>query len=74
METTPGRTPETRKTPHYVSPQEAARQLGVSVVTLRRAIRDGRLTAYRLGKRTIRINEVELQRLLRKIPSADFDG
>lgn len=57
----------------YVSLDEAAEYLGVSKVTLRRAIRDGRLRAKRMGRQLIRIDLRELDALLSDIPSAVFD-
>jgi excisionase family DNA binding protein len=57
----------------YVSLEDAAAYLSVSKVTLRRAIRDGRLHAKRMGRQLIRIDLRELDGLLRDIPSAAFD-
>jgi excisionase family DNA binding protein len=54
----------------YVSLAEAQGILGVSNRTLRRWIAEGRLSAYRLGPRMIRLDGDELDRLARPIPSA----
>lgn len=48
----------------------AAEYLGVSTKTVRRMIASGELTAYRLGRRLIRIDLAELEQLARPIPSA----
>lgn len=57
-------------TPDLVTQQEAADKLDVCPRTIRRYVADGRLTAYRLGPRLIRIDASELDRLLREIPIA----
>ena len=43
---------------------EAAKALKVSTVTIHRYLNQGRLTAYRVGPRAVRINRSELTRLL----------
>ena len=43
---------------------EAAKTLKVSTVTIHRWLKQGRLTAYRVGPRAIRIDRAELSRLL----------
>jgi excisionase family DNA binding protein len=53
----------------YVSQRDGAAYLGVSVSTLRRAIREGELPARRVG-RQIRIEVQDLEALLRKVPTA----
>jgi excisionase family DNA binding protein len=50
--------------PRYYSISQTAALLGVSRVTIWRWLRDGRLTAHRLGHRTIRINHDDLERAL----------
>ncbi|MGW4333832.1 excisionase family DNA-binding protein [Rhodococcus koreensis] len=42
--------------------QQAADELGVSVITIRRRIADGSLPAHRLGPRLIRIRRADLDR------------
>jgi excisionase family DNA binding protein len=44
----------------FVTPTEAATLLKVSVVTLRRWIKQGRIPAYHLGPRKVRINRRDL--------------
>ena len=48
---------------------EAADYHGCSEKTIRRAITDGRLRAYRVGPRMIRIDPRDLDRLARPIPA-----
>jgi excisionase family DNA binding protein len=51
--------------PHdTISPEEAAEVLGVSVMTIRRAVNDGRLRAYRVLSR-IRIPRDALAEVVR---------
>lgn len=47
-----------------ISLQEAAATYGVSTRTLRRYISAGRLTAYRIGPRLIRLDPDELRKQL----------
>lgn len=47
-----------------ISPKEAARRLGVSAETIRDWIRDGRLRASKLTRRTIRIPVADVERLI----------
>lgn len=49
---------------------DAAHLTGVSDKTIRRRIADGSLSAYRMGPRLIRVDLVELDLLLRPIPTA----
>lgn len=56
----------------YVSLEEGAAYLGVSVATLRRRIRRGDLRARRLGRQIIRVEIKDLDALLRDVPSAYF--
>lgn len=53
-----------------VSIAEAAEYLGVSTKTIRRYIATGRLTGYRTGPRLLRVDQNELDTLLRPIPTA----
>ena len=57
----------------YVSLDEGAEYLGVSVATLRRAIRRGDLKAGRLGRQIIRVDRNDLDTLLTDVSSAVFD-
>ena len=52
----------------WVSLQQAAQLVGVSVDTLRRRIRSGELPAYRFGERLIKIRVEDLDNLVRPIP------
>lgn len=52
----------------WVSLQQAALRVGVSVDTLRRRIRAGNLRAYRFGERLIKIRVEDLDNLVRPIP------
>lgn len=52
----------------WVSLQQAALLVGVSVDTLRRRIRAGKLPAYRFGERLIKIRIEDLDNLVRPIP------
>ncbi len=54
--------------PEWVSLQQAAVLHGVSVDTLRRRIREGRLPAYRFGDRLIKVRIEDLDNLFRPIP------
>ena len=54
-----------------MSVAEAADYHRCSERTIRRAIRDGRLRAYRVGPRLIRIDPADLDRMARLIPAAD---
>ncbi len=52
-------------TPAFYTVEEVAEQLGVSLATIRRAIRDGRLATYRFG-RAVRITADDLEIFLTK--------
>lgn len=54
--------------PEWASIQQAAALHGVSVDTLRRRIREGRLPAYRFGDRLIKVRIADLENLFRPIP------
>jgi excisionase family DNA binding protein len=43
---------------------EAARLLGVDAQTIRKFIADGRLPAYRVGDRLIRLNRADVEAML----------
>jgi excisionase family DNA binding protein len=61
QETTPG---------PMVSLQEAAKWLDCNPRTIRRYIASGRLPAYRMASREIRIDITDLAAMLNKIPTA----
>jgi excisionase family DNA binding protein len=49
----------------------AAQRLSVNPRTIRRAIADGRVTGYRVGTKTIRVDTAEIDNeLLQPIPAA----
>lgn len=54
--------------------RQTATHLGVDPRTVRRYIADGRLTAYRVGPRAIRIKAEDVEKLLRPIPTTDMSG
>jgi excisionase family DNA binding protein len=62
-------------TPHrsYESLSQAAARTGMSIKTLRRRIAGGQLAGYRSG-RLIRVDPVEVDRLLVRIPTAASGG
>lgn len=49
---------------------DAAESLGVNERTVRRYIADGRLTAFRLGPRLVRVDLAEVEAMLHPIPTA----
>ncbi len=67
----PARAPKPQP-PHrrYESIPQAAERAGVTTRTIRRWIAQGELTAYRAGKRMIRLDADELDNMLKPIPSA----
>ena len=56
--------------PVYLSLDEAAEVMSLSVKTIRRRIADGTIPAYQCGRRPIRIRLDDLEAALRRIPSA----
>lgn len=56
--------------PVYLSLEEAAEVMSLSVKTIRRRIADGTIPAYQCGRRPIRIRLNVLEAALRRIPSA----
>lgn len=56
--------------PVYLSLEEAAEVMSLSVKTIRRRIADGTIPAYQCGRRPIRIRLGDLEAALRRIPSA----
>jgi excisionase family DNA binding protein len=57
-----------------ISIAEAAEYFGCSPRTIRRAITAGRLRAYRVGPRMIRVDVRDLDRMARPIGSARHGG
>ncbi len=61
----------TEKTlPVYLSLDQAAKVMSLSVKTIRRRIADGTIPAYQCGRRPIRIRLDDLEAARRRIPSA----
>jgi len=58
--------------PVYLSLEEAAEVMSLSVKTIRRRIADGTIPAYQCGRRPIRIRLEDLEAALRRIPSAQW--
>ena len=56
--------------PVYLSLEEAAEAMSVSVKTIRRWIAAGTLPAYRCGRRVIRIKLEDLDLAFHRVPSA----
>ena len=56
--------------PVYLSLEQAAEVMSLSVKTIRRRIADGTIPAYQCGRRPIRIRLEDLEAALRRIPSA----
>ena len=54
-----------------ISLRQAARELHISERTVRGAVRSGELSAFQLGKRTLRVERSELQQWVRakRIPT-----
>jgi excisionase family DNA binding protein len=53
-----------------ISVNDAALRLDVSAHTVRRWIADGTLPAYRVGRRLIKIDLADLDRVAKRIPTA----
>jgi excisionase family DNA binding protein len=68
-------TPRTTASPvEYLTLQEAAERYHVSVMTLRRRIRSGQLSAVRCGARLIRISDAALDQLFTPVPNSRWWG
>jgi excisionase family DNA binding protein len=68
----PSTRPDGREPGRFLTVQEAAQELRMSVSTVWRWIAAGRLTAYRFGPRKIRIRAQDLERVIR--PANEADG
>ncbi|MEO4038419.1 helix-turn-helix domain-containing protein [Micrococcaceae bacterium Sec6.3] len=53
----------------YMTQQDAAEALGISLSTIRRMIARGELRAYRFGPRVIRIDPADLRAMRRPVTS-----
>ena len=58
----------------YASIEVAADMLECSPRTVRRMIAGGEITGYRIGKRLLRVDLVEVEAQLRRIPTATVGG
>jgi excisionase family DNA binding protein len=58
----------------WVTIKDAAQYLGITTRTLRRLIAAGDLPAYRLGDRLIRLDQGDVDALLRRVPTAGGDA
>lgn len=58
---------------HYLSPAEVAEAHGISERTIRRWIAEGRVPAYRIGKRRIGIKPEDSNALAEPIPTVSTD-
>jgi excisionase family DNA binding protein len=59
-----------RNLPVYLSLEQAAEMMSLSVKTIRRRVADGTIPAYQCGRRPIRIRLDDLESALRRLPSA----
>lgn len=55
--------------PEFISPDDAAARWSVSRDTIRRLIRSGQITGYRLNNRIIRVDVAEVDAAFRPIPT-----
>lgn len=58
----------------YITIADAAAYLGCDSKTIRRLISAGKLQAFRLGSRAIRLDRLALNDLMQPIPSARCSG
>jgi excisionase family DNA binding protein len=61
------------RTRRLVSQQDAADYLGVTERTIRNYVSRGQLRAYRIGGRLVRVDQDDLDALLRPIPTVSGD-
>lgn len=54
----------------YLTMKQAAETANVSESTIRRYISSGAIPGYRMGARLLRVDAEELQRFIRRIPTA----
>jgi len=52
--------------PEYLTPEQVAETLQITVATIRRYIRDGKLKASKLG-RVYRVSRAEVERFMREL-------
>lgn len=53
-----------------ISLEAAAQRLAVDTRTVRRWVSDGRLPAFRIGPRLLRVNATDVDALLQRVPTA----
>lgn len=58
----------------YVSLKHGAAYLSITEQSLRRYIAAGRIPAYRLGSRSLRVRREDLDALLERVPTAAVGG
>ncbi len=59
-----------KKLPTYLSLDEAAEVMSLSVKTIRRRISDGTIPAYQCGRRPIRIRLDDLENAMQRVPAS----
>jgi excisionase family DNA binding protein len=64
--TTKANRPSSRQ---MISLEQAAEIIGCHPRTIRRRIAEGQLTGYRMGLRILRVDQAEVENLLRPIPT-----
>jgi excisionase family DNA binding protein len=64
--TTKANRPSSRQ---MISLEQAAEIIGCHPRTIRRRIAEGQLTGYRMGLRILRVDQAEVENLLRPIPA-----
>jgi len=64
------RKPASTSPRRYLTLSEAAEWLALDEKTLRRWISQGRLTAYRVGPKLIRLDGGEIESMIRVVPTA----
>ena len=62
--------PNPQTPPHWGSLSAAAERYGCSIKTLRRMVGAGEVSAYRLGKRMLRVDFNEIDALMRRLPAS----
>lgn len=58
----------------YISLKHGAAYLSITEQSLRRYVSAGRIPAYRLGSRTLRVKREDLDALLERVPTASVGG
>lgn len=58
----------------YATVSQAATYLGIGQRTVRRMVSEGKITAYRVGPRLVRVDLDEIDRTLRQIPTVNMSA